>query len=101
MTRDWNSVGASLHYLEKRIAAIAPGNTAEFPLCITKEKDEHGIWGWVVDVSIRIPGVTEYEVAGVARTITGALRRALLGLNNQPLLRQRADAANKQFGVIV
>lgn len=59
------------------------------------EHDEHGEPCWTVDVHVRIPGVAEYEVTGAGKTLTGALRRAYLGLNNEQQIR-RLSAFGRQ-----
>lgn len=98
MARDW-SEGETLALLEMRVAERAPGNTAPFPISCSKQQDDLGNWVWVVDVHVRIPGVTEYEVTGSSTTFADALRRAYLGLNNEWNLRRTADAANRLYGI--
>lgn len=95
MARDW-SEEATLTALEDRLARLAPDNTAPIPIAATKEDGR-----WTVDVHVRIPRVTEYEVAGSDTTLAGALRRAYLALNNEPHVREKADASNRRFGVEV
>ncbi len=100
MARDWTEVETT-HLLEDRLAKLADGNTAEFPISCSKQKNDLGEWVWVVDIHVRIPRVTEYEVTGFAPTLAGALRRAYLGMNSEALLRKNSNAANLQFGVAV
>lgn len=101
MARDWNDEAPTLAALEARLMALAPGNTAPCPIATSKQQDEFGQWGWVVDIHVRIPRVTEYEVTGVGKTFAGALRRAYLGLNNEPNLRKLSVRTNATFGVTI
>lgn len=99
MARDWNDEDLTVRALEARLAKLAPGNVSNMPIATAKQMDDNGIWFWAVDVHVRIPTVTEYEVTGVGRTLTAALRRAFLGLNNEQNVRRMAHAANVAFGV--
>lgn len=88
--------------IEKRLAKNAPDNTAPVPIGIAKQQHEiTGEWIWVVDVHVRIPRITEYEIAGADTTFEGAVRKAYLGMNSEKRLRNQADIANKKFGVAV
>ena len=88
--------------LEERVNTLAPGNTAPIPISAHKERSEiTGEWIWIVNVLVRIPGITEYDVEGFGPTIHEAARRAYLGLNNEPRTRAQANVANAQFRVLV
>lgn len=100
MARDWNELSTMVS-LEERVASRAPGNTAEFPISIIRQQDDLDRWVWVIDIHVRIPGVTEYEVTASDPSYPAALRKAYLGLNNEGNLRRNADAANAAFGVRV
>jgi hypothetical protein len=99
VARNWNDESPTLAALEARLQSLAPGNVSDMPISSAKQKDDNGSWAWTVDLHVRIPNVTEYEVTGVGRTFTGALRRAYLGLNNEQNVRRMAHAANAAFGV--
>ncbi len=99
MARDWNDESPTLAALEARLHSLAPGNTSPMPISSSKQQDDNSIWFWSVDLHVKIPHVTEYEVTGVGRTFTAALRRAYLGLNNEQNVRRMAHAANAAFGV--
>ena len=83
MPRDW-SEEKTMEALQARLEAIAPENTAPIPIACSYERDENGKLGWIVDIHVRIPRVTEYDVQGAGLTLAGALRRAYLGLNAAP-----------------
>lgn len=87
--------------LEERLKRLAPKNTASVPLTITAEPGPDGHWLWSVDIHVRIPRETEYEVTAVGNTVAAAIRKAYLGLNNEALLRKRSDVSNRKFGVVV
>lgn len=99
MARDW-SEEATLTALEDRLARLAPENIAPIPIAACKELVD-GTPYWTVDVHVRIPRVTEYEVSGTDKTLAGALRRAYLALNNEPNVREKANASNRRFAVEV
>lgn len=101
MARDWRE--APMETLERRLMSLAPDNAAPIPIAAHKEESElePGHWIWIVSVTVRIPGVTEYDVEGFGDTVWEAARRAYLGLNNEPRLRKQADISNKQFGVLL
>jgi hypothetical protein len=102
--RGWEET-TTLAKLEARLEHLAPGNVAEFPIATSKEREvaEDGTvtFVWRVDVHVRIPRVTEYDIEGWGPTISTALRRAYLGLNNEPRLRHESAASNARFGVSV
>lgn len=100
MARDWSEL-ETLAALERRLETLAPGNVAELPIAAAKQRTITGEYGWVVDIHVKIPGVTEYEVTGAGKTYAGALRRAYLGLNNETNLRRHAARANATFGIAV
>lgn len=84
MARDWSEPN-TFAALEERLKLIAPDNTAPIPIACAQERDEvTGELGWIVDVHVRIPHVTEYDTQGAGKTLAGALRRAYLGLNAAP-----------------
>lgn len=100
MARDWNEHD-TFAILEERLSLIAPDNTAPVPISCAQERDETGQLIWTVDIHVRIPFTTEYEVASAGKTLAGALRRAYLGLNAEVGLRARAAQANATFGIAV
>ena len=81
MARDWDNEIMTMVALDRRMAELEPRNTAPIPLSTSKELDDTGQWVWVVNIHVRIPGVTEYEVEGSSPSYTDALRRAYLGVN--------------------
>jgi len=95
VARDWNT--EPVDELERRLRDIAPNNTAPYPLEIVL--DSRGIW--TVDIHVRIPRITEYELTGVGETLLQALERAHWGLDRETENRKHADAANRKFGVEV
>lgn len=88
MARDWQDEPRTIADLESRLDRLAPGNTARVPIAAAREVDENGDQVWTVDLHVRIPGVTEYDITGAGKTLAGALRRAYLGLNNEPHIRR-------------
>lgn len=100
MARDWK-FEPTLKALEERLRRLAPSNTASVPLTITAEPGPRGEWIWTVDIHVRLPRVTEYEVTAVGTSVDEAIRRAYLGLNNEALIRKRNDVSNRRFGVVV
>jgi hypothetical protein len=98
VARDWK-FEPTLQALEERLKRLAPHNTASVPLTITAEPGLNGAWVWTVDIHVRIPRTTEYEVTATGDTVAAAVRKAYLGLNNEALIRKRSDAANRQFGL--
>jgi len=98
VARDWEEA-STLSALEARLEQVAPGNTADLPIAAAKERQPDGSFIWTVDIHVRIPRVTEYDVTGVGKSFAGALRRAYLGLNNEAGVRGNADRANAQFGI--
>jgi hypothetical protein len=102
VARDWNNETETLSALEARVASLAPGNTAPIPIDASKQRNElTGEWTWVVDIHVRIPRVTEFELTGSDTTLTGAIRRAYLALNSHKRLRRQASDANLAFGIAV
>lgn len=101
MARDWDAEAETMKALDERLMRLAPDNTAEFPISCVQQRDQNGNLGWVVDIHVRIPRVTEYEVTAFHPTYAGAIRRAYLGLNNETKIRQQSHASNKTFGVTV
>lgn len=87
--------------MEDRLRHVAPGNTAPLPITAAKEQQDDGSYLWTVDIHVRIPRITEYEVSGRDTSLAGALRRAYLALNNEPHVRKQANIANKNFGIEV
>jgi hypothetical protein len=99
VARDW-TFEPTLQALEERLKRLAPNNTASVPLTITAEPGLNGAWTWTVDLHVRIPRLTEYEVTATGDTVSAAIRKAYLGLNNEALIRKRSDVSNAKFGVI-
>lgn len=95
MARDWTDEPRTIADLEARMDRLAPGNTARVPIAAARELDDTGEPAWTVDVHVRLPGVCEYDVTGVGRTLAGALRRAYLGLNNEQNLRRLTSKAGQ------
>ena len=69
---------ARLLHLYKMLEALACDNIAPIPIAMSLENDE-----WVVDVHVRIKGVTEYEVTGTGKTLADALQRATYYLSRE------------------
>lgn len=88
MARDWSDEPKTITALEERLDKLAPENAARVPIAAARELDENGETVWTVDLHVKIPGVTEYDITGAGKTLTGALRRAYLGLNNEPHIRR-------------
>lgn len=99
MARDWNIPDT----LARTIARLGEfgANTAEFPISMTQERAEDGSLRWVVDIHVRIPRKTEFEISAEGETLSEALRSAYLGLNNPNGVIRRASAANEAFGIAV
>lgn len=100
MARDWNEPD-TITLLLARINDIAPGNVAPCPLACAMQREPDGTYTWYVDIHVRIPRVTEYEITAAGDTVTEALRKAYKGLNNEVNLRTSANAANRAFRVAV
>lgn len=81
---------------------LAPNNEADFPLTCSQERDERtGKLEWVIDVHVKIPGITEYSLTGRGDDFAKALRKAYLGLNSEAKIRRQANDSNNTFGVEV
>jgi hypothetical protein len=101
VARDWSNEISTVQAMVDRLAALAPNNAAPIPMSVTLERDDLGRLVWVTDIHVHIKGVTEYEVQGVHETYTGSIRRAYLGLSNEPNQRRLAATANAHFKVKV
>lgn len=73
----------------------AVGNTAPIPVAAMLED---GVWS--VDVHVRIPRVTEYEVTGTGDTFEEALRNAADSLCRPGILYGRARREAEAFGLV-
>lgn len=94
MARDWSNEDKTFALLAERLHLIAPDNTAPVPIACAMERDEEGDLAWTVDIHVRVPYVTEYDVSAAGKTLTGALRRAYLGLNSHGNLIYQAARAS-------
>lgn len=102
MARDWE-VSNTLASLKARMAKFGE-NVAPVPICMTEETRTDGerFWTmWVVDLHIKVRRVTEFDISTEAETLSEALRKAYLGLNNEEALVAHAARANLAFGVTV
>jgi len=82
-----------LERLEARLRQIAPDNTAEFPIALTKTKTEHG-YVWIVDISI-VAARAEYSLEARDPDPTQALRKAWISLNSHEA--RARDAAHAEL----
>lgn len=93
----------TLAALHERMANFGE-NVAPVPLCITMERRcVEGKWKtvYVVDLHVKVIRQTEFDISAEANTVSGALRAAYLGLNNERGLVQRAKESNVAFGVVI
>jgi hypothetical protein len=98
VARDWE-MSNTLASLLERMAKFG-NNVAPVPLCITLELRE-GVPVYVVDLHIKVIRTTEFDLTAEATTLSGALRSAYLGLNNERGLVERAAESNLAFGVAI
>lgn len=100
MARDWE-VSNTLADLKARMAKFGD-NIASVPISMVEEYDrETGRRFWVVDIHIKVHRVTEFDISVEGNTLSDALRRAYLGLNNEMGLLNKAARANLVFSVVV
>jgi hypothetical protein len=88
--------------VNKMLAKHATGNTAPIPIAMWQE------WGedlggekrllWYVQIHVRIPHVTEYEVETIANTLADALSDAAKSLRNQSNFQRNASRDAQIFG---
>lgn len=90
-----------MDHLLSRLAVVAPGNTAQIPVAVSQELDEENNVIWVVDIHVRIPRVTEYDLTTSAPSYAVALRKAVASLNSESRIRRHANWANERFGIAV
>lgn len=76
-------------------------NTAPMPVSMSQALNEGGELVWMVDLHIRVRGVTEFEISAEGATLAEALRGAYLGMNNRAGLIKNAQRANDAFGIAV
>lgn len=99
MARDWE-VSNTLADLKARMARFGD-NIATVPISMVEEYDPTRGRFWVVDLHIKVHRVTEFDISVEGKTLSEALRRAYLGLNNEMGLLERAARANLVFEVSV
>ena len=88
MARNWenhDSVRAGIH---DRMARFGM-NHAQYPYVETQELRE-GQTLWSVDIHVKVNRECDFELFGEAPTLSEALRRVYLGLNNEVSLRRNA-----------
>ena len=90
-----------MDHLLNRLAVVAPGNTAQIPVAVSQELTEDGTMLWVVDIHVRIPRITEYDLTTSAPSYAVALKKAVASLNSESRIRRHANWANERFGVAV
>ena len=56
---------------------VAPGNIASMPIAMGMENGK-----WTVDISVRVPGITDYEVSTHGTTLDIAITNAAQYLND-------------------
>jgi hypothetical protein len=101
VARDWEDCESVLSDMRKRMDRFGK-NVAPVPLCITEEYDrDTDVTQWVVDLHIKVVGVTEFDLQGYGSTRSAAIRRAYLGLNREESLITDAAKSNLLFGVAV
>lgn len=96
MARDWTDKESVRADILSRMAQYGE-NCAAIPYC----ESQMGDGSWVIDIHVKVRGLTEFEIGGAAPTLVDALRRAYLALNNEPMILSRASTANATFGVAV
>jgi hypothetical protein len=84
---------AQLARLQDLLQRVAPDNIAPQPIGMMLEGDT-----WFVDVTVRIRGVTDYEVAGDGKTLADALAKARGNLANQEFNLNRAARDAARYG---
>jgi hypothetical protein len=99
LARDWE-VSNTLADLKARMARFGV-NVAPVPISMVEEYDPGRGMIWVVDIHIKVYRKTEFDISVEGKTLSEALRRAYLGLNNELGLLERADRANRVFEVAV
>lgn len=99
MARDWE-VSNTLADLKARMAKFGP-NIAAVPISMVEEYTPARGTFWVVDIHIKVYRFTEFDISVEGKTLSEALRRAYLGLNNEMGLLERAHRANRVFEVAV
>lgn len=99
MARDWTDTEQVQDDIFTRMAGYGE-NTAEIPYSIFQERREDGLW-WVVQIHVRVPGITDFDMEGEGKTVDSALRCLYLGLNNQDRTLNQAKQSNLIFGVAV
>lgn len=100
MARDWTDTKSIRESIFERMEAYGD-NVAEVPFSMYQQREEGNILKWVVDIHVKIKRVTEFEITGEGLTLSEALRRAYLGLNNEPMVLANAARGNATFGVAV
>lgn len=96
MARDWE-VSDTLADLQARMAKFGE-NIAPIPITMTMELRGNKMQ-WIVDIHIKVHRVTEFDISTQGESLSEALRSAYLGLNNEMGLLDRANRANKAFGI--
>lgn len=99
MARDWADETSVRNDIHERMNKYGD-NIAPVPFAEYQERRNDGLW-WCVDIHIKVRRTTEFEVSAEGRTLSEALRKAYLGLNNEPVLTRKAANANALFGVTV
>lgn len=99
MARDWDNTELVQDAIFRRMGKYGE-NVADIPYTVYQERREDGLW-WLVQIHVKVPRVTEFDIEGEGRTVAEAMRSAYLALNNEPMTLQRAEKSNLAFGVAV
>ena len=84
----------ALEALTSTLSRLASGNVATIPIATSLEEGE-----WTVDISVRIPGVTDYEVSASGKTLADAFAHAnALLTSNHNDLRAKATRNATRYG---
>lgn len=99
MARDWTNTRATREDILARMEKFGP-NVADIPFSEYQERRGSACI-WVVQLHVKVRGVTEFDVEGEGDTLAEALRRAYLGLNDETRILSTASIGNLAFGVAV
>lgn len=100
MARDWTDTASLREAIFTRMEAYGE-NCADVPFSEYQQRETGNILKWVVDIHVKVRRVTEFDVTGEGLTLSEALRRAYLALNNEPMVLKNAARTNSTFGVAV
>lgn len=79
-----------------RLRRVAPANIAPYPISMMWDINESQ---WLVDLHVRIEGITEYELTGVGATLASAIANANNAIIKQKFNERLAAKDKESFNV--